>query len=491
MNALSFESFVAQYLRLAVCGTQWGDEGKGKIVDIISEYFDIVVRFSGGHNAGHSVNDEHENFAFHLLPSGFARGKTCVLAGGVLLKLQALVAEIAENTPKLSCAAPDVLIDERCPLWTPYHALFEAYIERLRGKDAIGTTGRAMGPLQGFHSMREGLVAAHLRDGRQLMRVVTQLHAILEPCFHKMADEVPTPAAVANELVALAQSSGILESIIDTGAYLFDEITKGGKRVLFEGSQATGLDVNAGTWPFTTSTSSTAGGIATGTLLPPRALSGTLLVMKLFPTRVGGGSMPSELSSREAIQRFADANPELFPKLFEDDSARAEFLENRLRHCNTDDATSAELGEYIMVKAREIGVSTGRGRSPGRPDLAWARYAIRVNDPIGCVLNSLDVASGLEIIEVVTGYRYRGVELAPGVVPVLDLANVEPIIEWWSGWEENITGATNMNQLPQNTRRFIERFEEGLGRSIVLIGTGPKRRDVIFREPTGQFNTIF
>ncbi|MCP6720233.1 MAG: adenylosuccinate synthetase [Patescibacteria group bacterium] len=487
MSAPSFESFVAQYLRLAVCGTYWGDEGKGKIVDICSEYFDIVVRFSGGENAGHSVNDESKNFAFHLLPSGFARGKTCVLAGGVLLKLQALVAEIAENTPKLSCTAPDVLIDERCPIWTPYHALFEAYIERLRGKDAIGTTGRAMGPLQGFHSMREGVIAAHLRDRRQLMRVVTQLHAILKPCFDKMVDEVPTPASVVDELVALAQSSGILKSIIDTGAYLFDEITKGSKRVLFEGSQATGLDVNAGTWPFTTSTSSTAGGIAAGTLLPPGALSGTLLVMKLFPTRVGGGSMPSELSSREAIQRFADANPELF----ENGSARAEFLEDRLRHCNTDDATSAELGEYIMVKAREIGVSTGRGRSPGRPDLAWARYAIRVNDPIGCVLNGLDVVSGLEIIEVVTGYRYRGVELAPGIVPVLDLANVEPVIEQWPGWKEDITGAASMNQLPQNARRFIERFEEGLGRSIILIGTGTKRRDVIFREPKARLNAIF
>ena len=487
MNALNLGSFLAQHLRLAVCGTYWGDEGKGKIIDICSEHFDIVVRFSGGHNAGHSVNNEGENFAFHLLPSGFARGKTCVLAGGVLVKLQALVAEIEENTPKLSCAAPDVLIDERCPLWTPYHALFEAYIERLRGKNAIGTTGRAMGPLQGFYSMREGVIAAHLRDRRQLMRVVTQLHAILKPCFDKMADEVPTPVAVTDELVALAQSSGVLRSIVNTGAYLFDAVTRGNKRVLFEGSQATGLDVNAGTWPFTTSTSSTAGGIASGTLLPPRALSGTLLVMKLFPTRVGSGSMPSELSSREAIQRFADANPELF----ENGSACAAFLEDRLRHCNTDGATSAELGEYVMVKAREIGVSTGRGRSPGRPDLAWARYAIRINDPIGCVLNCLDVASGLEVIEVVTGYRYQGVELAPGIVPVLDLANVEPIVERWPGWEEDITGATKMNQLPQNTRRFIERFEEGLGRSIILIGTGAKRRDVIFREPTAQFNTVF
>ena len=487
MNRRRFKDFLVSYPRLGVVGTFWGDEGKGKIVDICGEWFDIVVRFGGGNNAGHSVKNGNKNFAFHMLPSGFARGQTCVLSSGVLFNLQAFVDEIAENAPKLSCAAPDVLVDERCPLWTPYHTLFEAYIEGLRKKDAIGTTGRAMGPLKGFYDMREGPLVAHLRSEQQLIGVLEKFYTILEPCLSKTTAKIPAPVSVAKQLIELAQSSTMLPRIIDTRAHLFEAITKHNKRILFEGSQAAGLSVEAGTWPYTTSTSAIAGGIMTGTLLPPRALSGVLLTMKLFPTRVGGGCMPGELSTRKMIQCFADDRQELF----KDESIRTAFLRKRLQRCNSGSSSNTELGEYIMVKARELGVSTGRGRSPGRPDLAWARYAVQINDPFGCALNCLDIASGLQKIEVVAGYRYKGEALLPGKVPALDLENVEPIIQEWPGWEEDITGITDMSKLPKQAQDFIERFEEELGCPIVLIGTGSRRCDVIFRPLTGRFRTFF
>jgi len=225
----------------------------------------------------------------------------------VLCNFEALLNEIRENRPKLSCEEPRVLIDQRCPLWTPYHALFEAYTERLRGDNSIGTTGRAMGPLKGFYDMREGPLVAHLANEEELGARLQAFHNMLGPCFDQMEEEIPTTHAVARQLMELVESSVDLpREIIDTRAYIFDAVTKHGKRVLFEGSQATGLSSDAGTWPYVTSTSSVAGGIPSGTLLPPRAVSGVLLVMKLFPTRVGKGRMPGELSTREGIQQFAD-----------------------------------------------------------------------------------------------------------------------------------------------------------------------------------------
>lgn len=488
MNRQNLNRFLAKYPRLGIIGKYWGDEGKGKIVDLCGERYDIFARFGGGANAGHSVGVGGTRFAFHLLPSGYARGQTCVLGPGVLCNFEALLNEIKENRLKLSRKEPEVLVDERCPLWTPYHALFETYTEKLRGGNSIGTTGRAMGPLKGFYDMRMGLLVAHLSHEKQLLSGLQTLHKILKPCFDQMKEDIPSPYLVVQHLERLFRESIILNlAVTDTRAYLFEQITKHGKRVLFEGSQATGLSSDAGTWPYVTSTSSVAGGIPSGMLLPPHAVSGVLLVMKLFPTRVGKGPMPGELSTREGIQQFVNNHQ----VLFKDEEARRAFLAERLQSCNTDRSSNKDLGEYIMVKAREIGVSTGRGRSPGCPDLAWARYAVQVNDPVGVVLNCLDIASGLHKIPVVTKYRYLKKILPPGRVPTLDIENVEPIIENWSGWEKDITGTTSMRQLPNAARNFIERFEEELGCPIVLVGTGPRRRDVIFRQPADKFSTFF
>lgn len=478
------QKWLQQYPRLAVVGGYWGDEGKGRVVDMASEFYDCVVRYSGGANAGHTVIVDGIRFAFHLLPSGFARSKTCVIGPGVLFNLASALAEVEENKPKLTGPVPDVLVDGRCPLWTPYHELFESYLEQLRSttKQEIGTTGKAQGPLRAVHDLREGVIVAHLLRPAVLLTELERLYTMLEPCFEQMNAIPPAPKAVQRELMDLYNRFRLVARIADTRAFLLNAILADKRRVLFEGSQATGLSVDAGTWPYTTSSSVTVGGIASGTLLPPRALSGSVLVFKLFPTRVGAGPMPSEFGDRDELSGFAKDHPEFFCHTDTYNAVtRMQYQEQLLLAYNLKQITKRDLGRYLLIRQQEIGVTTGRARSPGMPDLAWARYAISVNDPMACVLNCLDAGSGMDLIPVVTGYEHNGKQLLPAAVPTNDLSNVKVNVEYWPGWREDIRGCTQWEDLPHGAREFVKRFEKHTSRPVMVIGTGPSRTDVIVR----------
>jgi len=419
-----------------VLGAQWGDEGKGKIVDLLTPHFSIVARYQGGHNAGHTVYVRGQKFVLHLIPSGILHpGVICVIGNGVVVDPHALFAEVDELARLGIDVTGRLLVSDKAHLILPYHRELDVLAEARRGERKIGTTSRGIGPAYedkiGRRGVRVGDLADTSADG-------------------PLANAVRENVATRNRLVGNAEMTGdeliadlravwtrLRPLVAETSLYLHREIAAG-KRVMFEGAQGTLLDIDHGTYPFVTSSNSTAGGAATGLGIGPRAIQAVLGVAKAYTTRVGEGPLPTELTGA--------------------------------------------MGERLRESGQEYGASTGRPRRCGWYDAVAVRYAARVNGLDALALTKLDVLDGLEEINVCTAYRCGGETLIEMPSDMAQLAACVPVYETLPGWSAPTRGVTDFHRLPAEARRYIARLEEISGVPAAIISTGSDRDHTIVRE---------
>ncbi len=420
---------------LIVVGAQWGDEGKGKVVDILSERFDVVARYQGGNNAGHTVVVGADKIVLHLVPSGILRkGKICVLGNGVVIDLRELIHEM-DQLERLHVRFEDhFFISRRAHLVLPYHKLLDVAHEQ-RAAKKIGTTGRGIGPAYVDKMARVGIRVGDLHQPA-LFKERLQ-HNLRE----KRAQFPENPALAtldAEEIFAdhLKHYERIRHFLVDS-AQILDRLIGEGKRVLFEGAQGTLLDVDLGTYPYVTSSSATAGGACTGTGVSPKRIDGILGICKAYTTRVGEGPFPTELT----------------------------------------DVT----GEHIRARGQEFGATTGRPRRTGWFDAVGIRYAARVNGLDALALMKLDVLDELDPILVCTAYRYRGEVLTEFPNETDILAECEPVYEALPGWRQSTVGTIEEAELLPACRAYIRHLETIVGVPITLVSTGPRRDQTIVR----------
>ncbi len=424
---------------VVVVGTQWGDEGKGKVVDLLTERAQVVVRFQGGHNAGHTLVIDGEKTVLHLIPSGILRdGVRCLIGNGVVVAPGALVEEIDMLEARGIPVAERLRISASAPLILPVHVALDQARERARGNDAIGTTGRGIGPAYEDKVSRRGLRVGELLDAEafaERLRGLLEYHNFALEHYFK-ADPVDFQATLDE---ALAHGERLRPMIEDTTELLYAELDAG-HNLLFEGAQGMMLDIDHGTYPFVTSSNTTSGGAACGTGIGPRALDYVLGIVKAYATRVGGGPFPTEL--------------------FDD------------------------VGKHLAEVGHEFGATTGRARRCGWLDMVALRRAVRVNSVSGLCMTKLDVLDGLETVKVCTAYRVGGEETTALPAGAEALASCEPVYEELPGWSGSTAGITSFEQLPEAARSYLKRIEELAGVPVDIISTGPDRDEtIILRHP--------
>jgi adenylosuccinate synthase len=422
-----------------VIGTQWGDEGKGKIVDLLTEQAQAVVRFQGGHNAGHTLIIGGEKTVLHLIPSGILRpGVTCVIGNGVVVHLPSLLKEIDALEQRGISVASRLKISPACPLILPSHIALDQAREQARGVRAIGTTGRGIGPTYEDKAGRRSLRMADLFDERrfseQLAEVMELHNFMLANYYH--AQPVSVEATLA-EWLAMAERLKPL--VFDTVAYL-DDLRRSGARLMFEGAQGALLDIDHGTYPYVTSSNTAAGCAASGSGLGPANFDYVLGVVKAYATRVGGGPFPTELFD--------------------------------------------ETGERLARIGVEFGSTTGRPRRCGWFDAVTVRRAVINSSITGLCVTKLDVLDGLPSVKVCTGYRLDGKVHAHPPLIVDRYADVEPVYEEFPGWSESTLGARQLNQLPATAQNYLRRLESIVGIPVDMVSTGADRdHNIILRHP--------
>ncbi len=424
---------------VVILGTQWGDEGKGKIVDLLTDQADAVVRFQGGHNAGHTLVIDGEKTVLHLIPSGILRDKvTCFIGNGVVLSLEALFEEIAMLEKRGVPVTERLRISESCPLIFPYHIAIDQAREKSAGKSAIGTTGRGIGPAYEDKVSRLGLKVDDLFHEKlfsEKLKKVMEYHNFVLTQFHRVS--AIDFNQVFDEFMVLGER--VKPMIVDVSSELSRHY-KLGKKILFEGAQGTLLDIDHGTYPFVTSSNTTAGGACCGAGIGPLHLDYILGITKAYTTRVGAGPFPTEL--------------------FDD------------------------VGERLATVGCEVGATTGRGRRCGWFDVVALNRAIAVNSISGLCLTKLDVLDGLEVIKICTGYQYQGEVHHQLPLTAITLEKCVPVYEEMDGWQESTAGVTELNQLPENAKNYIKRLESLLDTPIDMISTGPDRNaNIILRHP--------
>lgn len=417
-----------------ILGSQWGDEGKGKIVDLLTEDASAVVRFQGGHNAGHTLVIEGKKTALHLIPSGVLReGVECLIGNGVVLAPDALLKEMSMLEDAGVPVRERLRISKACQLILPYHVNLDLAREKARGSKAIGTTGRGIGPAYEDKIARRGLRLGDLflreRFSAKLGEVLDYHNFILKHYFRE------DPVDFQKVLEQMLGYAEILEPMsADVGDRLH-QLRREGSNVLFEGAQGTLLDIDHGTYPFVTSSNTTAGGACTGSGVGPRDLDYILGITKAYTTRVGAGPFPTELFD--------------------------------------------EMGEHMASRGHEFGTTTGRARRCGWFDGAALRRAVEVNSLSALCITKLDVLDGLDTLRLCVGYRMNGEETDATPLHADDYQMIEPIYEDLPGWQESTVGATDYEQLPENARRYLARIEEIVGAPIHIISTGPDRAETI------------
>ncbi len=424
---------------VVVVGTQWGDEGKGKIVDWLTESVDGVVRFQGGHNAGHTLVIGGKKTILRLIPSGILRPKTaCYIGNGVVLSPTALLAEVDELQDAGVDVASRLAISGNCPLILEYHVALDQAREMRRGESKIGTTGRGIGPAYEDKVGRRAVRAQELFDAQ---RFAERVHEALD--FHNFMleryYEVPRvdPSRVIDETLALA---GRLKPLITDVSYRLNGVMARGQRLLFEGAQGTLLDVDHGTYPYVTSSNTVAGAASAGAGVAPQRLDYVLGITKAYSTRVGSGPFPTELATA--------------------------------------------IGEHLRTRGQEFGSVTGRPRRCGWFDAAGLRRAVQLNGTTGLCITKLDVLDGLASVMLGVGYRFDGREVDILPYGADAVARCEPVYEEFPGWSESTFGIREWNSLPANARRYLERLAEVLGVPIDLVSTGPDREQtIVLRHP--------
>ncbi|GAA6150926.1 adenylosuccinate synthase [Pseudoteredinibacter isoporae] len=424
---------------VVILGTQWGDEGKGKIVDLLTDQVSLVARFQGGHNAGHTLVIEGEKTVLHLIPSGILRdGVTCMIGNGVVLAPDALLKEMAELEAKGVPVRERLRLSPSCPLILPYHVSLDQAREAARGSKKIGTTGRGIGPAYEDKVARRGL---RLGDLMNPERFATKLKDVLE--YHNFAIEHYYKAEPLDYDKVLADALAWGEELRPLVADVTDMLHNAretGENILFEGAQGSLLDIDHGTYPFVTSSNTTAGGTATGSGFGPLYLDYVLGITKAYTTRVGSGPFPTELS--------------------------------------------CEVGKHLGVVGHEFGATTGRERRTGWFDAVAVKHAIRINSISGLCLTKLDVLDGLECVKICVGYQDKEGNAISVPFDSEGWEDVQPVYEEMPGWTDSTVGAQSIDALPQAARDYIARLEELVGAPVDIVSTGPDRVEtIILRQP--------
>ncbi len=431
---------------VVVVGTQWGDEGKGKIVDLMTDRFDVVARYQGGNNAGHTVLVGDEKFVLHLIPSGIVRReKVCVVGNGVVVDPGAMLEEIEELRGRLGLDLEGRLfISNRAHAIMAWHKAIEVADESARGEAKIGTTFRGIGPCYEDKAARRGI---RMGDLLNPLLLEEKIRLQLEFKNAVLAGVYGAPRLDGEEILARGLEHGerLRPFVIDTLEFLNEAISEG-RSILLEGAQGTLLDVDHGTYPFVTSSNASAGGACSGTGLGPSAIGGVIGVTKAYTTRVGGGPFPTELKN--------------------------------------------EIGAHIRRRGAEFGATTGRPRRCGWFDAVVGRYSRLVNGLTTLVVTKLDCLDELDEIKICTGYRYQGRTLRhfPTEIGVLDEA--EPVYESYPGWRQSTSEVTRYDQLPDRARAYLDRLSELVGTDICMISLGPERTSTIILEESPRLRRL-
>ena len=424
---------------VVVVGSQWGDEGKGKIVDWLSSEADIVVRFQGGHNAGHTLVIDGEKTVLHLIPSGILRdGVQCLIGNGVVLAPDALLKEIEGLEETGVPVRARLKLSPACPLILPYHVALDQAREAKRGDEKIGTTGRGIGPAYEDKVARRGLRLGDLQDEARFARKLTE---VMEYHNFQLKHYYQVEPLDVDQVLASTLKMGeqLLPMMADVTAMLH-EYRQTNAKILFEGAQGSLLDIDHGTYPFVTSSNTTAGGTATGSGFGPLFLDYVLGITKAYTTRVGSGPFPTELFD--------------------------------------------ETGAHLAEKGHEFGATTGRPRRCGWFDAVALRNAVNINSVSGLCLTKLDVLDGLETIQICVGYADQDGNPVPNPVDSDDYEGLVPVYEMVPGWQDSTLGAKSLEALPQAARDYILKIEEVVGAPVDIISTGPDRIDtIVLRQP--------
>ncbi len=420
---------------VVVVGTQWGDEGKGKIVDLLSDYADIIVRFQGGNNAGHTIVVEGEKFIFHLVPSGILHPqKRCFIGNGVVVDPRVLLAELDSLYEKGYPITPDrLLVSENAHLIMPYHRAIDLGRESLTGRKKIGTTGRGIGPCYEDKIARRGIKVVDVLHGPSFRAKLSEI--LIEKNFYmeKYLGLKPMDVEdIYNEYMGYAER---LASYVANISIILDEAVKAQKNVLFEGAQGTHLDIDHGTYPFVTSSNTIAGGACCGSGIGPTRIDAVIGICKAYTTRVGGGPFPTELHDH--------------------------------------------IGDQIQQKGAEFGATTGRKRRCGWLDAVLVSDSARLSGLGGLAISKLDVLTGIPTLKIATHYRSEGqiIRYRPSRKEAME--SLEPVYEELEGWREDLTGIRRLEDLPQATRNYLSRIEELTGTKIVIISIGAGRNQTI------------
>ncbi|MFA3791588.1 adenylosuccinate synthase [Aliiglaciecola sp. SL4] len=420
---------------VVVLGTQWGDEGKGKVVDLLTDKATYVVRYQGGHNAGHTLVIDGEKTVLHLIPSGVLRDNvTCVIGNGVVLSPEALLKEMKMLQDRGIPVKERLVISEACPLILPYHIALDMAREEARGAKAIGTTGRGIGPAYEDKVSRRGLRVGDLFNAEDFavkLKEILEYHNFVMTNYYKV-DPVDYDTVLKDALAV----ADILKSMVVDVTDVLDKARLRGDAIMFEGAQGTLLDIDHGTYPYVTSSNTTVGGVATGAGFGPLNLDYVLGIVKAYTTRVGSGPFPTELD--------------------------------------------CEVGQHLGIKGHEFGATTGRKRRTGWFDAVAMKRAVQINSITGFCLTKLDVLDGLEELSICTGYQHADgtiKDVPPMAADDYDL--IKPVYETMPGWSENSYGVTSYDGLPQAAKNYIKRLEELTGVPIDIISTGPDRNETI------------
>jgi adenylosuccinate synthase len=419
---------------IVIVGTQWGDEGKGKIVDLLAEHADFVVRFQGGNNAGHTMVVNGEQFISHLVPSGILQGKTCFIGNGVVVDPEVLLNEIETLKHKgISISPENLMISERAHVIMPYHKQVDHAREKMKGDQKIGTTGRGIGPAYEDKATRRGIRFVDLLDSRSFEDKVRSI--LDEKNFylkHYMNSETVEPETVIESYKDYSQK---LAPYVTNISIVIDEAIKGGKQVLFEGAQGTHLDIDHGTYPYVTSSSTVSGNACCGSGVGPGNISGVMGIVKAYTTRVGAGPFPTELFD--------------------------------------------QVGDKIQEKGVEFGATTGRRRRCGWLDTVIVRNAVRLNGLTGLVITKLDVLGGLDPLKICTAYEYEGKTMNHFPADLKVLAKCKPVYEEHPGWNEDISKLKTFEELPENAQKYLKRIEELTRTTVDIVSVGPGRDETM------------
>ncbi len=420
-----------------IVGTQWGDEGKGKIVDLLSEHADYVVRFQGGNNAGHTMVVNGKEIISHLIPSGIIQQKKCFIGNGVVVDPFVLLEEIEYLVSNNIDCSPDMLkISNRAHIIMPYHRLIDSAREAKKGDKKIGTTGRGIGPCYEDKATRRGLRFCDLLDfeffKEKVETILDEKNFYLK---HYFKTETMDPETVIDQFEQIRNK--LVPYIDDVSSVLFDGI-QNDKTILFEGAQGVHLDIEHGTYPFVTSSSVVSGNAANGSGVGPCNLHEIIGICKAYTTRVGAGPFPTELFD--------------------------------------------EIGDKIQKTGSEFGATTGRRRRCGWLDMVVLKNAVKLNSLTGLAITKLDVLDDLDEIKICTGYEYNGDTITNFPPEIKVLEGCTPVYESHSGWKQDISGITDYNELPENAKRYLDRVQELSGVAIKIVSVGPGREATIIKD---------